>query len=153
LPQKMELREGGFRLTANTAVYVDSASRETAPFLTERLRLSTGYPLKVHTKSRADAAIPRGIPLTTQKANTSLGPDAYELTVAPDSVLIRAPSQAGLFYGVQTLFQLFPPGIFSSNRVQNAAWEVPCVQIEDWPRFKWRGILFDVSRHFFSKSE
>jgi hexosaminidase len=68
-------------------------------------------------------------------------------------VVIRAPAPAGLFYGVQTLFQLLPLEIFSSNRVQNVAWQIPCVQIEDWPRFKWRGIMFDVSRHFFSKAE
>ncbi len=153
LPQKMELRDGMFTLTGSTAIYVDSASRETAPFLTERLRPSTGYSLKVKTTSHSDAAIAGGILLTTRNANTNLGPEGYELTVAPDSVVIRAPTQAGLFYGVQTLFQLLPPEIFSSNRVQNVAWQIPCIQIEDWPRFKWRGILFDVSRHFFSKAE
>jgi hexosaminidase len=152
LPQKMELRDGVFNLTSGTAVYVDSSSRETAPFLTERLRPSTGYPLKVKTKSRADAAIPGAIFLTTRNASTNLGPEGYELTVTPDSVVIRAPRQAGLFYGVQTLFQLLPPEILSSNRVQNVVWRIPCVEIRDWPRFKWRGILFDVSRHFFSKS-
>src|SRR6185312_12489417 len=153
LPQKMEMREGAFHLTGSTAIYVDSTSRETAPFLAERLRASTGYPLKVTTKSRADAAIAGGILLTTRNANTNLGPEGYELIAAPDSVVIRAPTQAGLFYGVQTLFQLLPPEIFSSNRVQNVDWQIPCVQIEDWPRFKWRGILFDVSRHFFNKAE
>ena len=153
LPQKIELRDGVFNLTGSTRVYVDSTSRETAPFLTERLRPSTGYPLKIVTKSRADAAIDGGILLTTRNANTNLGPEGYELAVAPDSVVIRAPAQAGLFYGLQTLFQLLPPEIFSPNLVQNAAWQIPCVQIEDWPRFKWRGLLFDVSRHFFSKAE
>jgi len=153
LPQKMELREGAFNLTDRTTIYVDSKSRETAPFLAERLRLSSGYPLKVKSTPHSDAAIAGGILLTTRNANTNLGPEGYELTVAPDSVVIRAPAQAGLFYGVQTLFQLLPPEIFSSNRVQNVAWQIPCVRIEDWPRFKWRGILFDVSRHFFSKSE
>jgi hexosaminidase len=153
LPQKMELRDGVFNLTSASAIYVDSPSRETAPFLTERLRPSTGYPLKIKTKSRADAAIPGSILLTTRNANTNLGPEGYELAVAPDSVVIRAPAQAGLFYGVQTLFQLLPPEVFSSNRVQNVAFQIPCVEIQDWPRFKWRGILFDVSRHFFSKSK
>ncbi len=153
LPQKMEMRDGAFHLTDHTTIYVDSASRETAPFLAERLRPSTGYPLKVATTRHTDAAIAGRILLTTENANTNLGPEGYELTVAPDSVVIRAPAQAGLFYGVQTLLQLLPPEIFSSNRVQNVDWQIPCVQIKDWPRFKWRGILFDVSRHFFSKSE
>ena len=119
LPQKMELHDGVFNLTSTAAIYVDSPSRETAPFLTERLRRSTGYPLKIKTKPRADATIPGSILLTTRNANTNLGPEGYELTVAPDSVVIRAPAEAGLFYGVQTLLQLLPPEIFSSNRVQN----------------------------------
>src|SRR5579862_2514781 len=71
LPQKMELRDGIFALSASTRVYTDSASRETAPFLTERLRLSTGYPLKTSTTSAAEA-IPGGILLTTKNANTNL---------------------------------------------------------------------------------
>ena len=68
-------------------------------------------------------------------------------------MVIRAPTQAGLFYGVQTLFQLLPPEIFSSNVVPDVDWQMPCVQIEDWPRFKWRGLMLDVSRHFFNKAE
>jgi hexosaminidase len=153
LPQKIALHDGTFNLAAGTRVYVDSASRATGKILTERLRPATGYPLKTGTKYFDSAAIPGGILLTTKHANTNLGPEGYELTVASNSVVIRAPTQAGLFYGVQTLFQLLPPEIFSTNLVGNVAWQIPCVQIEDWPRFKWRGFMLDVSRHFFSKSE
>jgi len=153
LPQKMERHDGAFKLTADTRIHVDSASRATGKFLTERLRPATGYPLKTSTKFFGGAAIPGGILLTTKNADTNLGPEGYELTVAPDSIVIRAPTQAGLFYGVQTLFQLLPPEIFSTNLVTNADWQIPCVKIEDWPRFKWRGFMLDVSRHFFSKSE
>jgi len=153
LPQKMELRAGVFRLAPDTRIYVDSASRETEIFLTERLRKSTGYPLKTSTKFFSSTAIKGGILLTAKDADTNLGPEGYELAVAPDSIVIRAPTQAGLFYGVQTLLQLLPPEIFSTNLVTNADWQIPCVQIEDWPRFKWRGLMLDVSRHFFSKSE
>jgi hexosaminidase len=153
LPQKMARHAGVFKLTSDTRIYVDSASRVTGKFLTERLRPATGYPLKTGTKYFDSAAIPSGILLTTKHANTNLGPEGYELTVASNSVVIRAPTQAGLFYGVQTLFQLLPPEIFSTNPVSNVAWQISCVQIEDWPRFKWRGFMLDVSRHFFNKSE
>jgi len=152
-PQQVTLEAGVFRLTPDTRVYVDSASRKTGKFLTERLRPATGYPFKTHTKFFSGGAIKGGILLTTKEANTNLGPEGYDLAVAPDSVVIRAPTQAGLFYGVQTLFQLLPPEIFSTNLVTNVDWQMPCVQIEDWPRFKWRGLLLDVSRHFFNKSE
>jgi hexosaminidase len=153
LPQKMARHAGAFKLTADTRIYVDSASRATGKFLTERLRPATGYPLKTGTKFFGGAAIPGGILLTAKNADTKLGHEGYELTIAPDSIVIRAPTQAGLFYGVQTLFQLLPPEIFSTNPVSNVAWQIPCVQIEDWPRFKWRGFMLDVSRHFFTKAE
>src|SRR5882724_7432206 len=153
LPQKIELRDGVFHLAGTTAVYVDSASETTAEFLTERLRSATRYPLKISTKPFSAKTSVGAIFLTTENANTNLGPEGYELTVAPGSVVIRAPKQAGLSYGVQTLFQLLPPEIFSTNCAPRMSWLIPCVQIEDWPRFKWRGLLFDVSRHFFNKSE
>ena len=153
LPQKMELHAGAFKLTPDTRIYVDSASREAEFFLTDRLRKSTGYPLKTDTKFLSSTAIKNGILLTTKDANTNLGAEGYELGIAPDSVMICAPTQAGLFYGVQTLLQLLPPEIFSANLITNVDWQMPCVQIEDWPRFKWRGLMLDVSRHFYNKSQ
>ncbi len=153
LPQKVTLHEGDFRLTPDTRIYTDHASRTTAKFLAEPLRRSTGYPLVTTTKFFSGAAMTHGILLTTKNADTTLGPEGYELTVSPDSVVIRAPTQAGLFYGVQTLLQLLPPEIFSTNLVADMNWQMPCLQIEDWPRFKWRGLMLDVSRHFFNKSE
>ena len=59
-----------------------------------------------------------------------------------------------MFYGTQTLLQLLPPEVFSPNKVEEAvAWTVPAVQIEDQPRFRWRGLMVDVGRHFFNKDE
>ncbi len=151
-PQNVALNAGGFKLTPDTLVYADPASHKTAKFLTERLHKSTGFPFKASSLRKGNA-MKSGILLTTKEANTNLGAEGYELKVTPDSVVIRAPTQAGLFYGVQTLFQLLPPEIFSANTVTNTTWEMPCVQIEDWPRFKWRGLMLDVSRHFYTTSE
>jgi hexosaminidase len=64
-------------------------------------------------------------------------PEAYELDITPDGVVI-AGDAAGVFYGVQTLLQLLP--------------EAPCLRIEDAPRFRWRGALLDVGRHFMPKA-
>jgi len=153
LPQTMELRDGTFQLAADTQVYRDAGSRATANVLTERLRTATGFRIKTGRILFDSEAIPGGILLTTKNADTNLGPEGYELTVATNSVVIRAPTQAGLFYGVQTLFQLLPPEIYSTNLVTGVAWQIPCVEIKDWPRFPWRGFMLDVSRHFFNKSE
>jgi len=153
LPQQLELRPGVFQLAPDTKIFANSASRQTARQLAARLRKSTGYPLRVAVKWGANRAVPNAILFTTTSANTNLGAEGYELTVATNSVVVRAPTQAGLFYGAQTLLQLLPPEIFSSNVVRDVDWQMPCVQIEDWPRFKWRGLMLDASRHFFNKSE
>ena len=152
-PQHLELHAGIFTLTPATRVYADFGSRATARVLTTRLETATGYPLAPATKFFGRGPIPGAIFLTTRHANTNLGPEGYELTVTPAAIVIRAPAQAGLFYGVQTLLQLLPPAIFSPGLVTNVAWSVPCVQIADWPRFAWRGFMLDVSRHFFTKAE
>ena len=152
-PQTVTMQTGVFRLTPDTRIYVDFDSRQTAEFLTARLRPSTGYPLTTHLKFFSGKTVKNGILLTSRDADPHLGPEGYTLTVTPDSVVIRAPAEAGLFYGVQTLFQLLPPEIFSTNRVTNMDWKMPAAQIEDWPRFPWRGFMLDTSRHFFTPAE
>ncbi len=57
-----------------------------------------------------------------------------------------------MFYGLQTLLQLLPPDIEAAKAV-NRSWTIPCVNIVDYPRFGWRGLMLDVSRHFFTKEE
>jgi hexosaminidase len=153
LPQKLELRDGVFNLTADTKIITDFNGRETGNFLVARLCQSTGWPLQTGTAKSLMTPVEGNIVLTTNDADTNLGAEGYELIVATNSVLIRAPTQAGLFYGVQTLLQLLPPEIFSANTVTNVDWRIPCVQIEDWPRFQWRGLMLDVSRHFYDKGE
>ncbi|HEV2437306.1 MAG TPA: family 20 glycosylhydrolase, partial [Verrucomicrobiae bacterium] len=150
LPQKMELRSGIFKLTPDTSIAADSVSARTARFLAARVREVTGYPLNLISAKSGGGG---NILLTTKDADTNLGLEGYALTVTPDSVVIRAPTQAGLFYGVQTLLQLLPPDIFSTKRITHEDWQVPCVQIEDWPRFNWRGLMLDASRHFFTVQE
>lgn len=152
-PQQLELRAGAFTLTPATRVYADFGSRTTARLLAARLGAATGYPLARSTKFFGSDPVPGAIFLTTRHANTNLGPEGYELTVAPDGVVIRATTQTGLFYGVQTLLQLLPSAIFSPGPLTNVAWTIPSVQIQDWPRFAWRGFMLDVSRHFFTKAE
>ncbi|HUA64598.1 MAG TPA: beta-N-acetylhexosaminidase [Alphaproteobacteria bacterium] len=153
LPQEMTLESGYFTLTADTPIWTDKASRKTAAFLTARLRSSTGFLFASRGKPFTGSETANGIVLTCRNADPQLGLEGYELTINSNSVVLRAPTQAGLFYGVQTLLQLFPPEIFSSNVVANVDWRVPCLHIRDWPRFQWRGLMLDVSRHYFNKSE
>ncbi len=144
LPQRMELHDGSFKLRSDAKIQAGPDALKTAEFLAGTLRKSTGYPLAVVATDSASA---------TKDANTNLGPEGYELSVTADSVVLRASTSTGLFYGAQSLLQLLPTEIFSSQVVANVNWQAPCVQIQDWPRFKWRGFMLDVSRHFYNKSE
>lgn len=73
--------------------------------------------------------------------------EGYSLDIEPTGIEIRAGDPAGVFYGIETLRQLAPAdaGV--------GVWRLPCAKIEDQPRFRWRGMLLDVSRHFFDKAE
>jgi hexosaminidase len=135
-----------------TPILVDGAGRETAEFLATTLFKSTGYRYQIGTNSGL-VAVPQAILLTTNSALTNLGSEGYELTVESNSVVVRAPGSAGLFYGVQTLLQLLPPEIYSARPITGVSWTAPCIYIQDWPRFSWRGWMLDSVRHFFNKDE
>lgn len=154
-PQSALWGDGVFTVTPATRIYTDPQSYDTGKFLAEQLRASVGGRFRISGKTSPDVEgmVKSGILLTTRDADAALGDEGYELTVRTNQVIIRAPTQAGLFYGAQTLLQLLPPQIYSSNVVKDVAWQAPCVQIRDWPRFHWRGLMLDVSRHFFNKAE
>ncbi len=78
----------------------------------------------------------------------SLGHEAYELRVASDGIRISGGGPAGVFYGMQTFRQLLPP-----VHEDGGAITLPAIRISDAPRFAWRGMHVDVSRHFFSVAE
>jgi hexosaminidase len=159
MPEKMTVKNGAFTLDANTRIMTDNQKnnigKATGALLAQRLRAVTGLPLsfKNDVLGFSREPVPGVIKLTTEGSDSSLGPEGYELLVSPDSVLIRAPEEAGLFYGAVTFLQLLPPEAFAAKPASDVKWEAPCVEIKDKPRFAWRGMLLDVSRHFFTKEE
>ncbi len=152
-PQNLTRLEGSFKLAPDSRIYADSSSAETAQLLASKLRQSTGWQFPVSDKSSPELKGTDGILLTTRGADANLGAEGYELVVDKNSVVIRAPTQTGLFYGAQTLLQLLPPETFSAKTTSGVVWEIPCGKITDQPRFGWRGLMLDVSRHFYTKAE
>jgi hexosaminidase len=150
-PVKAEAREGQFQITAASRILADHEFKNEAQLLAARLRLATSFKLKI--KSAKTKIADGDILLTTNGADSSLGAEGYELSVTTNGVVIRAATAAGIFYGEQSLLQLLPPEIFSTNVVKNFTWQIPCVEISDAPRFVWRGFMLDVSRHFFTPTE
>ncbi|MDD4646122.1 MAG: family 20 glycosylhydrolase [Bacteroidales bacterium] len=80
----------------------------------------------------------------------SANPEAYTLKTSGQGVVIRGNSARGVFYGIQTLLQLLPPEVYGdTGLVSNKGIRIPQVNITDEPRYPWRGMHLDVSRHFF----
>jgi hexosaminidase len=91
------------------------------------------------------------IQLQLIRNDTSIGKEGYRLVINEKGILITANTQAGLFYGWQTLVQLMPAGIYKKDAADKVTLQY--VSILDKPRFAWRGLMLDVVRHFFTKEE
>ena len=139
---------GTFLLTPATVVVTDRATRQIGYQLADWLGPATGYRLAV---SGGPGTAARTISLRIDPTWARLGDEGYRLTVTGTRITIRAFRPAGVFYGVETLRQLLPPDVFRQAPVAGVTWTVPAVEIEDMPRFQWRGAHLDVSRSFMPK--
>jgi hexosaminidase len=152
IPKPAELTPGpgAFVLNKDAALAVsanDPAAAEVARYLADTLAPATGFTLPIREAQPSDGTAT--VVLTTHGADPSLGDEGYDLTVTDARITLKAPTAAGLFYGVQSLRQLLPPGIESSS-TQSVTWSVPAVHIVDKPRYAWRGFMLDCSRHFMT---
>ena len=158
IPKPLSLKEsaGAFSVDAQTSVIADTGARDTATYLAQRLRKVTGFNLPVRRHKDDDDTGTIVLRLLESPAQQSdQDKEAYQLRVTSDLVDISATDPAGLFYGVQTLLQMFPPDIYAKEPRLFGPDElsIPGVDITDRPRFSWRGLMIDVSRHFFSKEQ
>ena len=150
-PVSAQADGGTFTLSETARIVVEPGQAEIASageYLAEKLRPSTGYPLPVV----AGAASPGHIRLTTTGGDRALGEEGYGLVVAADGVRLSANQCAGLFHGIQTLRQLFPPAV-ERGQPQPGPWSMPTGTIHDRPRYAWRGMMLDVARHFFGVAD
>ncbi len=149
-PVKLTRNTGHFILPSNILINADKNPelKQAISDLTYRLTVPTGYHVSV---SNSGSAIIR-ISLN-KTADPEIGSEGYQLSVTPKLVTIKANQPAGVTYGVQSFLQLLPPEIEIDSLVKNISWSAPCVSVTDYPRFGWRGLMLDVSRHFFTKEE
>ena len=134
-----------FVLPKSTTIGInDPQLKPAAEYLASILSPATGYSFKI---SEGQGNINLGI-------GTIEGTeDAYTLVSNPESVNITGNTYRGVIAGIQSLRQLFPAEIEADKKVSGMSWGIPSVQIQDAPRFGWRGLMLDVSRHFYSKEE
>lgn len=152
-PVSVDMQAGAFRLHSGISIVAPPGvpeARQVAEYLSAALAAPTGWQFRISESTYPllrRNAIALGL---SGPSKTPTHPEGYDLLVTPRGVRIEAPTPAGLFYGVQTLLQLLPPAIESQTR-RDAPWTIPAVRIADHPRYAWRGLMLDVSRHFFPK--
>ncbi|MFD7241820.1 beta-N-acetylhexosaminidase [Streptomyces massasporeus] len=137
---------GEVRLTRHSRLYADSATEGVGRWLGAVLRQATGLPLR---EGREPDDAEGGIGL---RLAPGLGPEEYRLVSDDSGVLVEGGGAAGVFWGAQTLRQLLGPDAYRRAPLdRDRAWSVPHLTIEDAPRFRWRGLMLDVARHFMPK--
>lgn len=149
-PAHLTVKDGrlefGSQLKAKVAPYQGDSIRMVFESFKKEFQEATGIKVS-STQKEAKAKIILDL-------NPQLPAEAYKLNVSKEQVRIEAARPAGFYYALQTLKQLMPrnvmAGVATSDHLQ---WSLPSVEIEDAPRFEWRGFMLDEGRHFFGKDE
>ena len=148
-----------FSIEPETSIIADIDSRTSAAYLAQRLRGATGFELPIleSPPNRVSGAIVLRVQSAPPQASRASGLDSegYRLDVTGGRVEISASAPAGVFYGAQTLLQMLPPRVYAPGPAPLDPEErsLAGVRIDDRPRFAWRGLMIDVSRHFFTKEQ
>ena len=165
-PDTLIAKSGIFVINSETRVILqtnDAPTAAVAKMFTSQVAQTTGIKLftevslpkipKIDPKTKKvipAEAITNAI-LFTRPAKP-MPEDNYELLVESGLVTITASASQGYFYALQTIFQLLPPEVYATNRINNLQLILPCVNIIDKPRYQHRGLMLDVSRHFMPVS-
>ena len=152
IPKPVEVIQSGdiFTFYKKSKIYIETDYQEVlniANSLAELLQKPTGYSFKI----KKTPLIKRkgSIYLNIDSTNTDLGNEGYILEIIKNKIKIIALNPEGLYRGIQTLRLLLPLEIENDSILQNI-WQIPTGYIKDYPRYKWRGAMLDVARHFFS---
>lgn len=143
-PNNVELKCGSF--TAAGAEFhldpaMDEASKAIVNAFAEQLALTSGTTCTV-----TEGAGKNGFSFTV---DTGMPAEAYTLKVGRKGVQIKASGLNGFNYAVQTIKQMLPAEVYGNTAVPEADWTLQCVEIDDAPRFGYRGMHLDISRHFY----
>jgi hexosaminidase len=150
-PVSITATGGYFSVKTGTEIYINGESRELiqiGQYLAEKLKRSTGFGLNVKTATQAPGSGNIYLTLTEDNSLLNLGDEGYELVITKKLVILTANTPAGLFRGIQSIRQLLPAKIEMVTK-QSGPWEIPTGTITDYPLYSYRGMMLDVSRHFF----
>jgi len=150
-PLELKINKGNFSLNEDTQIIINSDDQQVqsvVSYFLDQFNIASGFSLEVSDRINATNNY---IELTDKIKDPTLGKEGYTLKSDSDKIILTGTPH-GLFYAIQTLFQLLPPEIYSRKKVADVKWIVPAVEITDKPRFKWRGMHLDVGRHLFPVS-
>lgn len=133
-PRSLQRAAGVFAFTSKTRILFAAGLQVAAQRCANLLRAATGLPLPLTQDETA-----RDCLRLTRAPDTDV--EGYRLRVTPESIRLQAADDPGLWYGAQTLRQLI-----AEDRERT----IPCLSIEDAPRYRWRGLHLDVGRHLYS---
>lgn len=133
---------GQFNLRSGTVLVARGAAKAVAERFRDDLAPATGFKLKLDESGGREKIT---FTLGDEKA---LGTEGYRLKIGERQIDIVANQPAGLFYACQTLRQLLPASVYAKTK-KSAVWLIPTGEVTDYPRFSWRGMHLDVSRHFY----
>lgn len=147
-PQSLIPQSGNFKLN-DKVVWIgselDSASFVVAEKFLNRIQSQSAFSVQPALNKKQTA------PAVWFQRDTLLNPEAYNLNISTEQLKITAADAAGFFYAIQTLNQLLPAEFSAGDNEQRTEWFIPCVRIEDQPRFSYRGSMLDVGRYFMPK--
>ena len=144
-PYQMTTKPGTYTLPKSIAINAPSSANAISDLMAGKLRTTTGR-VVYFTKNKPS--------IDLQVVNdANLGSEGYSLDINEKGIQIKANGNAGLFYAWQTVMQLLPAAVYSNTLQTNTNWTLPYMNIIDKPRFGWRGMMLDVSRHFFNKAD
>lgn len=147
IPQTVTYAETTFKISQGTTIGLESSSAELlsiADYFNHKVNPALGYSLEVKEQGDIQFSLIN---------NPDLGNEGYHLKVEKRQISIEANQPAGIFYGVQTLLQMLPKEIRSQQVQHDVEWAIAGADITDKPQFPWRGLMLDVSRHWFTKEE
>ncbi len=144
MPLEVIQKEGIFKLNEKIVfVAGNKDAGKVAAYFAAKIGKPTGYNLNIRKTRPASGYINLSL-----ASNIPVNEEGYLLDVTTKGIDVRAKTPQGLFYGMQTVMQLFPAEIESPVPVKDVIWNIPAVSIKDEPRFKYRGMHLDVCRHF-----
>lgn len=147
LPSSISQESGSFLLKDGMTIGIsDKSLMPAAEYLSSLLNRSTGYHLSIQEGEEGDIQLSLADSFSPKEGS-------YSLHIDKKKVTISSGNYGGFIAGIQTIRQLFPAEIESMTELPGNTWTLPAVTITDEPRFSWRGVMLDVSRHFYSSDE